>query len=478
MKIPKAPIPKPPTPIPKPPIPKPPVGEYIRNEELLLNRGRVMPCAIDLEEVVLGAMMIDKKGVNEVIQILSPDVFFEQKHALIYRAMLNLYDKQVAIDLLTVSTELKRLNKLAIIGGDYYLISLTQKVFSSAHIEYHARIILQKYMLRMLINHSNIVIDQAYYHDPDVFDIMDGVEENISNIHKVAVQTDDVDVSTDAKAELYAKVKAVEAGDPPGVATGVEEFDDWCGGFQKRELITIAARPSMGKTSVILSILNKGSIEKGIPMAFFSLEMAVADLKSRLAAKGTGIDYNKIRQGKLEYSELNKVLEYYDFIDASKLVLVERMTFHEKICNKIRDLVLKNGIKLVAIDYVQLVRLTKRTSDKTADIGIITADLKALANELNIPIVILAQLSRKADDRPGHRPVYADLKWAGSIEEDSDTVTFLLRHSFYQQQQGMILPPHEVGKCEWIVAKGRSIGVRDFKTFIDFNNYDFRSQVF
>ncbi|MCH8137018.1 MAG: DnaB-like helicase C-terminal domain-containing protein, partial [Proteobacteria bacterium] len=196
----------------------------------------------------------------------------------------------------------------------------------------------------------------------------------------------------------------------------------------------------MGKTTAVLAIAANTAFDKQTRVAFFSLEMSIADLKGRLAAKGTGIPYSKIRQGKLTPIELTKVLEYYDIVDASTLILIERIVVHERIIKKIKDLVLKDGIQLVIIDYVQLIKLSRRTSSKTADIGDITNDLKALCNELNIPIVIVAQLSRDVDNRPGHRPLLTDLKWAGAIEEDADTVAFLLREAYYNTLPGMELP--------------------------------------
>jgi len=456
------------------PAPKPPLIEVRRSAIVNLDRDKLPPQAVDLEEVILGAMMIDRKGVDEVIDILFPYIFFIEAHQIIFEAIHNLYKKTIAIDLLTVSEELKRMNKLHIVGGDYYLISLTQKVSSSAHIEFHARIVIQKYVLRELIKQSMITSEEAYHNDPDIFNMMDNIEKDIARIYKHVIQADEV-YSSDAKKELYEKVAAVGKGEPPGIYTGISGFDNWGGGFRRREIIVIAARTGMGKTTAILAIASNGAFEKKIPIAFFSLEMAVSDLKSRLAAKGTGIPYNKIRDGKLTPVELSIVLDYYDEIDKSSLHLIERITIHEQIIKKIRELVTKEGIKIVMIDYVQLIRLARRTSDKTGDLGVITSDMKALANELNIPIVLIAQLSRKVDDRPGHRPVLADLKQSGSIEEDADTVIFLLRAAYYDLIAGIELPPQVIGKTEFIVAKGRSTGTRSFWTHLDFNRYDFRS---
>lgn len=460
--------------VPPPPLPRNKAPAVPKSEIISLDSLKMAPSAVELEQVILGALMIDLKAINEVLEILKPEFFYKDNHAIIYQAILNVYNNSFGIDLLTVSNELKRMNKLATIGGDYYLIGLTQRVSSSAHIEFHSRIVIQKYVLRKLIQISNETIEKAFHHDPDIFDLIESVENGLDYIQNNAIKPKHTD--KDAKAELYDKVKAVEAGETSGIYTGLDDFDDWCGGFQRRELITIAARPGMGKTTAILSICAKASFDKNIPIAFFSLEMAEADLKARLAARGLSIDYDKIRQGKLEPLELHKVMAYYDFVDRSSLKIIDKTNRHQAIIKKIRELVSRNGIKMVVIDYVQLIKLSESTGDRTAELNVITRDLKALTNELNIPIIIVAQLSRGVDNRTSKRPTLSDLKQSGSIEEDSDTVIFLLRMAYYEQEIGKLLPPHIIGKTEFIVAKGRHIGTRNFWTYLDFNNYDFRSQ--
>lgn len=466
--------------IPLPPsklkdIPLPPRKKYEYQEVMMRERGREPPKAVDLEQVVLGAMMIDRKGVEEVIMLLKPEFFFERAHSFIYEAIQNLYKRQVGIDLLTVSEELSKMGKLATVGGDFYLIGLTQRVSSSAHIEFHARIIIQKYVLRILIRDSYDVIEKAFYRDPDIFDVMDTITKSVERIYKEAIRIDENLNTNDAIKELYDKVEAVQKGKPSAVPTGLSNFDDWCGGFHNRELITIAARPGMGKTTALLSIASKASIEGDIPGAFFSLEMTNVDLKNRLAAKATGIPYSNIRQGKLSMSELSSCLTYFERIDKSNLIIIDRINIHERLIEKIRSLFAEKHIRYVIIDYVQLIKLMQRSGDRTSDLSDITRDLKGLANELNIPIIIIAQLSRKVDTRTNRRPILSDLKQSGSIEEDSDTVIFIYREAYYQQEAGVKLTMDVIGKTEFIVAKGRNIGTDVFWTFLDFINYDFRS---
>jgi replicative DNA helicase len=471
-------------PIPKgiPPLPKiiplPPekFKTFYDVEELFkTTKGVSPPQAIDLEKLILGAMLIDKQAVDNVINILSSEVFLKSEHQHIFRAIKTLHNTGVGIDLKLVSRELRRVDKLYFAGGDSYLIHLITTIGGTAHVEFHSRIILQKYILRELIEQSSMVIEQSLVKDPDVFDLLSIVETGIQHIHHIAIKKNTDSGDGDAKQELMEKVEAVTNGEPSGVYTGIYEFDEWCGGFQKRELITFGARPGMGKTTAVLAILAKGSFEKGLPLAFFSLEMTKTDLKARLASRGTGIPYEKIRQGKLTLVELQIVFDYYDFIDASPLVLVDKMNVHETICAKIRKLVREEGVKMVVIDYVQLMKKARKSSDRTSDLNDITRDLKGLANELNIPIIIVAQLSRKVEERTSKRPMLSDLKQSGSIEEDSDTVIFLLRLAYYREETGMVLTPAEIGKTEMIVAKGRNTGTRNFWTFLDFTKYDFHS---
>lgn len=487
MSIPKPPnlrnkVPKPPTPIPKPPmqIPPPPKPKdplaFTRDDLHQIEKDWHLPKAIDMEEAVLGALLIDGKAIDIVAPILKPEAFYEVAYKVMYEAILAIHNRDNGgIDLLTVCNELKSMGTLELVGGDIAVVELTQKVSSSAHVEFHTRIILEKYMLRQLIASASFTLNEAYNNKPDVFSLIESIESNILNIFKTSISNGSVSSEDDALEELEQKVKAVKMGETPGVYTGIREFDEWGGGLQKRELITFAGRPGMGKTTAMLSIGAKCAFEKDIPLAVFSLEMSKTDLKGRLASRGLKIPYSKIRKGTVTEDEMKQIRFYYNYIDESCFHIVDKMNVHEKIVSKIRELVLKKSVKIVFIDYVQLIKLARRTSDKAGDLSIITQDLKALANELNIPIVILAQLNREVDKRPNKRPGLSDLKQSGSIEEDSDTVGFFYRPAYYEENNGMGLPDDVVGKAKFIIAKGRSTGTRDFWTFFDFINCDFRS---
>lgn len=434
------------------------------------------PQAVDLEEVILGALMIDKNAQSEIISILSYKVFYKKEHGIIFNTIKYLYENKLPIDLLTVSQELFKKGKLKLIGGDFYLISLTNKVSSSAHTEFHSRVVLQKYILRTIINLSRHNIEVAYRHDADAILLLDSVLDRTRKLYNEIVGNEGTnasrnDVAEQLKKELTEKVENVNKGLISGFLTHIEEFDEWSGGFQPTELVTIAARPSMGKTTIVLAIAIYNAFSRDIPCAFFSLEMSNSDVNNKVAGSALRINYKDIRQGKLTPIQKSKVIHYYDVIAKSNLYIYDTSThknYFHNIENKIRELV-NEGVKLVFIDYVQLIKLGKSSGNDTTDLSTITRALKALANELKICIVILAQLNRQVENRPDKRPNLSDLKQSGSIEEDSDVVIFLLRKAYYEMQSkpDMILPMRELGKTEFIVAKGRHIGVRTFTMYLN-----------
>lgn len=468
-------------------IPKPPgksnellfpTLEYENNKVLFNKTFSVLqsnlPTALDLEEVVLGALMIDNKSITEVISILEPFMFYSFQNKLIYEAILVLYNSKKAIDILTVSNELKRTGKLIQIGGDFYLVNLTQRVASSAHIEFHARILVQKYVLRSLILFYIHMLKGSYEVEKDIFELLDSTTKKVNELYQNAIKINADAVSTDPKQELIDLVDKSRKGIAIGFPSGIFAFDDWCGGFRNRELITIGGRPGMGKTTFVLGMLRKSSLERNIPCLFFSLEMSESDVVQKLAAKGTEIPYSKIRNGKLNDQELHKVLAYYDYIKTTNLIIVDKMNHYDAIVNKIRETHIKNKLKIVVIDYVQLIKYSGNTkSDRRLEITDITRGLKALSIELDLPIIILAQISRGVDTRINKRPILGDLKESGSIEEDSDTVIFIYRDAYYKIKDNIPVPPHIVGETEFIVAKGRNIGTAMFNFNFDFEFVDY-----
>ncbi|MDA9280762.1 replicative DNA helicase, partial [Flavobacteriaceae bacterium] len=268
-----------------------------------LERGKIPPQAIDLEEVVLGAMLIDKKGVDEVIDILHPDVFYKDAHRFIYEAVFTLFETSEPIDLLTVSAQLKKEGKLEKVGGDFYLINLTQKVASSAHIEFHARIILQKYIQRSLIKISNEIIQEAYEDSTDVFDLLDAAESKLydvtqGNLKRSAETAQNLVIQAKKRIEEIANKEGLS-----GIPSGFDKLDKLTSGWQPSDLIIVAARPGMGKTALTLSMARNIAVNNNQGVAFFSLEMSSVQLITRLISSETGLSSEKLRTGKLEKHE-------------------------------------------------------------------------------------------------------------------------------------------------------------------------------
>ena len=426
-----------------------------------LSDGKIPPQAIDLEEAVLGAMLIDEKGVNEVIDILSPEVFYKKSHQLIFESIQRLFRESEPIDLLTVSADLKKNKNFEVIGGDFYLIGLSQKVSSSAHIEYHSRIIQQKFIQRKLITISNEIISKSYNESTDVIDLLDEAESKLydiaqNNIKGSSETAQNLVIQAKNRIEEISKQEGLS-----GISTGFEKLDRLTSGWQPSDLIIVAARPGMGKTALALSMARNVSVQKKIPVAFFSLEMSSVQLITRLISSETGLSSDKLRTGKLadhEWQQLNiKVSDLESaplYIDDSAALTIFELRA------KARRLASSHGIKLIIIDYLQLMNLgsSNKAGNREQEISTISRNLKALAKELNIPVIALSQLSRAVETRGGtKRPILSDLRESGAIEQDADIVSFLYRPEYYgiTEWDDDMKTPSE-GQGEFIVAKHRN----------------------
>ena len=429
-----------------------------------LQQGKIPPQALELEEAVLGAMLIDKKGVDEVIDILQPEAFYKTSHQYIFNSIYKLFHDSQPIDLLTVSSALKKESKLEVVGGEFYLVQLSQKVASSAHIEFHARIILQKYIQRSLIRISNEIIETAYNESTDVFDLLDEAESKLydvtqRNIKRSSETAQNLVLEAKKRIEDISKSKGLS-----GVSTGYEKLDKLTSGWQPSDLIIIAARPGMGKTALTLSMARNIAVTKDIPVAFFSLEMSSVQLITRLISAETGLSSEKLRTGKLadhEWQQLNiKVTDLEKaplFIDDTPSLSIFDLRA------KARRLVSQYGIKLIIIDYLQLMTAGTRSKagNREQEISTISRNLKALAKELDIPVIALSQLSRAVETRGGtKRPMLSDLRESGAIEQDADIVSFIYRPEYYNidEWDDDERSPSQ-GQAEFIVAKHRNGGL-------------------
>jgi len=444
----------------------------IRTEKtrvIALEKGKIQPQAIDLEETVLGAMMIDKKGIDEVIDILSVETFYKDAHKYIFEAIDQLFKEGQPIDLLTVSAQLKKNGKLDVAGGDYYLIELTQKIASSAHIEYHAHIVLQKFIQRSLIRISSEIIEECFDESTDVFDLLDRSEAKFyevtqGNIKKSSETAQSLVIQAKKRIEEIFNKEGLS-----GVATGFKELDELTSGWQPSDLIIIAARPGMGKTAFVLSMARNIAIDYQMPVAIFSLEMSSVQLIMRLISSETGLTSEKLRTGKLEKYEWEQLHTKVKDLEKAPLFIDDTPSLSIfDLRAKARRLVSQHKIKLIVVDYLQLMTAgtnNKGGGNREQEISTISRNLKSLAKELSIPIIALSQLSRAVETRTGSkRPLLSDLRESGAIEQDADIVSFIYRPEYYKidNWDDEDATPTQ-GQAEFIVAKHRNGGLDNIR---------------
>jgi len=434
-----------------------------------LEKGKLPPQVLDLEEAVLGAMMIDKKGVDEVIDILQSDAFYKDAHKYIFEAIVQLFTETQPIDLLTVSAQLKKNGKLDIAGGDFYLIQHTQKISSSAHIEFHSRNILQKFIQRSLIRISSEIIEDSYDETTDVFDLLDRAESKLYEVTQGNIKRSS---ETAQSLVLQAKKRIEEiAGQEglSGVATGFEKLDKITSGWQPSDLIIIAARPAMGKTAFVLSMARNMAIDFGMPVALFSLEMASVQLITRLISSETGLSSEKLRTGKLEKHEWEQLSTKVKNLEKAPLYIDDTPSLSIfDLRAKARRLVSQHGIRIIIVDYLQLMTAGgngKGGGNREQEISTISRNLKALAKELNVPVIALSQLSRAVETRgASKRPLLSDLRESGAIEQDADIVSFLYRPEYYKiDEWDDDEASPTAGQAEIMIAKHRNGSIENVR---------------
>ncbi len=435
--------------------------------EALLEHGKVPPQAVDLEEAVLGAMMLEKDAVTAVIDILTPAVFYKEAHQKIFSAIHRLFEKSEPIDILTVTQELKSAGELDMIGGPYYITMLTSRIASAANVEYHARIIQQKYIQRELIKISSDIIRDAYEDTTDVFNLLDKAEQNLFSVSETNLRRNYEDMPSLVK-QAIEDIESARNADTHfrGVPSGYTELDRITSGWQKSDLIILAARPSMGKTAFALSIARNIAVDHDMPVAVFSLEMSAVQLVTRLISAETEIPAGKLKQGELAdhewhqlNSKINNLVDAKIFIDDTPALSIFELRA------KCRRLKQQHDIQMVFIDYLQLMSGSDdNRGNREQEISKISRSLKALAKELDIPVLALSQLSRNVENRPGQakRPILSDLRESGAIEQDADLVMFIYRPEYYKLDTFEDETPTE-GLAEIIIAKHRNGAVGDVR---------------
>ena len=434
-----------------------------------LEKGKIPPQSLELEEAVLGGMLIDKRGVDEVIDILSEEVFYAPAHQKIYAAIDKLFKDAKAIDILTVREQLLEDGTLKEIGGTDYLIGLTQKVSSSANIQEYARYIKGKYIKRRLIKMSNEVIEDAYNDEVVARNLLDEAEGKLFSISQGNTRT-----SESAHDLVLQAIKKIEElhnrkEEFSGVPSGFTQIDELTAGWQSTDLIIVAARPAMGKTAFTLSMARNIAVDSKIPVAFFSLEMSSIQLITRLISSETGISSDKLRTGKLTEADFERLTHKTQSLLEAPLYIDDTPSLSIfDLRAKARKMVSQHKVKIIFIDYLQL--MTANTSGKGVgnreqEISTISRNLKALAKELDLPIIALSQLSRNVESRLGHkRPQLSDLRESGAIEQDADIVTFLYRPEYYKLDTwDDAEATSTANQAEFIVAKHRNGGLDNIR---------------
>jgi len=447
---------------------------------IMVDGGKLPPQALDLEEAVLGAMMLEKGAVNDAIDILKPESFYKEAHQKIFAVVVDLFQKSQPIDILTVTAGLRQKGELDVVGGPYYISQLTNRVASAANVEYHARIISQKHIQRELIRISSETIKNAYEETADVFDLLDQTEGELYKVTQGNIRRDyeSMDKLILQAIDEIEKAKGHMDG-ISGVATGFTELDRVTSGWQRSDMIVLAARPGMGKTAFVLSMARNSAVLFNQPVAVFSLEMSALQLVNRLIASETELQADKLRKGNLAEHELQqlhtrikKLAEAPIFIDDTPALSIFELRA------KARRLVGQHGVKLIIIDYLQLMTAGgEGKGNREQEISTISRSIKSIAKELDVPIIALSQLSRSVETRGGDkRPMLSDLRESGAIEQDADIVCFIYRPEYYgitEDEKGQSL----LGVGEIIIAKQRNcyletVPLRFIPQFAKFDNLE------
>lgn len=417
------------------------------------------PHSIEAEMMVLGSMLIDKEAIEKAIGIIQQDSFYKESHQKIFSTILELYNKDIPIDIYTVSEKLKDFNLLEEIGGIEYLTNLVDFVTSAANVDFYLKVVKQKYILRQLITNSNKIINMCYDANQDTELLLDKAETIIFNIAKEGVSHDFISIQEmipDALQkieEFYQQKKHIT-----GVPTGFSRFDELTAGLQKSNLIIIAGRPTHGKTAIVLNIAEHSSLIHNIPVGIFSLEMSRDELLLRFLCSLARTDIRKVRSGYLErkyWTNLTTAAEkiskspiYID--DTSNLTVLEIRARARRLSAELRSK--DKNLGLIIIDYLQLIKSSEKYDSRQAEIAEISRALKAMARDLNIPVVAVSQLSRRPEEKGRDGiPRLSDLRESGALEQDADVVAFIYREELYRPHIDELK-----GKAKFIIAKQRN----------------------
>ena len=411
---------------------------------------RLPPQSVESEKAVLGCMLIDPSAIPKAMHFLKPEHFYKSAHATIFSIMNEMFEKNEAIDNITITEQLKKKNKLEAIGGAYYIIGLSSDAPSAENVEYYAKVVKEKAILRIIINTAIGMSDAAYSGHDDVSEILDKAEQML------------YDLSQDAQRGLFTSVEPLlhqvldnwgnrKSGMLTGVPTGFLDLDDKLSGFQKSDLIILAGRPSMGKTALALSLARNASVEFGHSVGFFSLEMSNQQLAERLITAEARVDSHLVRTGRLPKNEWKKLSAAAGPLSEAKIYIDDSAGLNiMELRAKARQLKEEKGIDIFFVDYIQLLDTSRKFESRQQEISFISRSLKALAKDLDVPVVAISQLSRAVENRTDHRPIMSDLRESGAIEQDADVILFVYRKEVYSKDE------EDRGNGEIIISKHRN----------------------
>ena len=444
--------------------------------------GKLPPQAIELEEAVLGALMLDNEALSDTIDILKPEYFYKMEHQKIFDAIIILFNESKPVDILTIIEQLKKSGELESIGGAFYITQLTNNVASSANTEYHARIIVEKFIQRSLIQISSNIIKDSFDETIDVFDLLSNAEQELFSVTEGSLRKSYSKMSELISSAInnIEELKNKEDG-LSGVPSGFSRLDRVTSGWQKSDLVIIAARPGMGKTALALTMCRNIAINHKTPIGIFSLEMSTDQLVNRLISSESEIPSNKLRRGNLEEYEFVQLHEKIKDLAEAPIYIDDTPGLSVfELRAKARRLVKNHGVKIIIVDYLQLMTAGgNKIGNREQEISTISRSLKGIAKELKIPVIALSQVNRGVESRTStsKRPILADLRESGAIEQDADIVTFIYRPEYYKIYEWENSDDSR-GQAEIIIAKHRNgalenIRLKFINTLAKFSDLDY-----
>ncbi len=434
------------------------------------SEGRMPPQAVDIEEQVLGAMLLEKEAIGRAVEVLDDEVFHAERNKKIFQAIIRLFERSEPADVITVAEELRRRGQLEGVGGEAYLVELTMKVTSAANVEYHARIVLEKALLRRLISETSAIAGRAFNQTEDAFDLLDQAEQAIFKISEWRLKRNFVsmDKAVHDTLEMLESIHGKNEG-VTGVPTGFRDLDTLTGGWQRSDLIIIAGRPSAGKTAFALSLAANAALHRSKPttVGIFSLEMSIQQLIMRLLCAEARVDAHAVRTGRLPEDDWKRLSLGAGRLARAPLFIDDTAGLGIlELRAKARRLKAEHNVGLIVVDYLQLMQGPRNAENREKEISAISRSLKGLAKELDIPVVALSQLSRAVEGRTDKRPILSDLRESGAIEQDADVVAFVHRPEMYTDPKSEKMDEVQ-GRAEIIVGKQRNGPVDDIAlTFV------------